>query len=204
MNFQDITKILAEEKNIVYHAGTLQGKSDKFFQMSSPRSTGYFGTGYYFVVNLNNIKNFSKDKTVYSFDVSGLKLARGTKKLHQALKYLTFIVQDYDEVKEYINPLRYNSLPDDLSIYSQNALNNLTSTISELVRLGMNRNEWEKIVSNLYKKSLNADKQGDSISTMFMKSLGYQGVYPTPECDNTEFGGVIYEKNNIKDVKLVS
>ena len=70
MNFKDIENILNEEKQIVYHAGTLGGKSDKFFTMDfPPRSTGYFGTGYYFVTNLRNIENFSKNKTIYSFDI---------------------------------------------------------------------------------------------------------------------------------------
>ena len=136
--------------------------------------------------------------------ISGLKLARGTMKLHNALKYLTFIMQDYENIKPLLKNYGYINPPDNLSIYSSNALGNFTKDKLELSELEFSPSKFESILDNLYKQYLKADRNGDSISTIFMKSLGYQGVYPAPECDNTEFGGVIYEKNNMKEIQLVN
>lgn len=33
----------------------------------------------------------------------------------------------------------------------------------------------------------------DSASTFLLKSLGYEGVFPDEECDNTTYGGVVFE-----------
>lgn len=42
----------------------------------------------------------------------------------------------------------------------------------------------------------------DSASTFLLKSLGYDGVWPSPECDNTYYGGVVFDLENFTFRKL--
>ena len=44
----------------------------------------------------------------------------------------------------------------------------------------------------------------DSLPTRFMKALGYEGVYPASECDNTTFGGCLYSLDNVKSIVPVN
>ena len=37
---------------------------------------------------------------------------------------------------------------------------------------------------------------------MLLKILGYEGVYPSPECDNTTYGGVIFDMENFTYERL--
>lgn len=37
------------------------------------------------------------------------------------------------------------------------------------------------------------ESEDDSIPTLIMKSLGYEGIYPNEECNNGFYGGVIYD-----------
>ena len=39
---------------------------------------------------------------------------------------------------------------------------------------------------------------------MILKKLGYQGVYPSKECDNTTYGGVIFDYDDLHDIKLLA
>lgn len=43
----------------------------------------------------------------------------------------------------------------------------------------------------------------DSIPTRILRKLGFDGVYPTEECDSTTYGGVIFDYGKIKDVKRI-
>lgn len=43
----------------------------------------------------------------------------------------------------------------------------------------------------------------DSFPTQFLKLLGYDGIFPAKECDNTTYGGVIYDLQNF-EYKLIS
>ena len=44
----------------------------------------------------------------------------------------------------------------------------------------------------------------DSFPTMIMKRLGYDGVYPSRECDNTSYGGCIFNLDNCKNITLLA
>ena len=50
----------------------------------------------------------------------------------------------------------------------------------------------------------NRYSEADSIMTVFLKELGYDGVWPSPECDNTTYGGVIFEKDSIANIELLA
>ena len=47
-----------------------------------------------------------------------------------------------------------------------------------------------------YLRNIPSGEEVDSISTRILKHFGYDGVWPTEECDNTTYGGVIYDKEN--------
>lgn len=61
---------------------------------------------------------------------------------------------------------------------------------------------WAKEAHQYYKD--HGYDQMDSISTIFLKWLGYDGVWPLDECDDTTYGGVIFEKDNIEKTTLLS
>lgn len=44
----------------------------------------------------------------------------------------------------------------------------------------------------------------DLFATQLLMSLGYEGTYPLNDADNIIWGGVIFNKDKIKDIKLVS
>ena len=74
---------------------------------------------------------------------------------------------------------------------------------------GISAKEAEKIISGIYKDIENANdddegflnlklRKSDSVSTRFMKALGYEGVdvRHIPSFDNTKYGSVIYDIKN--------
>lgn len=44
----------------------------------------------------------------------------------------------------------------------------------------------------------------DSFPTLFMKALGYDGIWPMGECDNISYGGIIYDKNSIVSCEKIA
>lgn len=44
----------------------------------------------------------------------------------------------------------------------------------------------------------------DSFPTLFMKAMGYDGIWPAAECDNTAYGGIVYDKNNIVSCEKIA
>ena len=44
----------------------------------------------------------------------------------------------------------------------------------------------------------------DSFPTLFMKAMGYDGIWPAPECDNISYGGIIYSKENITGCEKIA
>lgn len=61
---------------------------------------------------------------------------------------------------------------------------------------------WAEEAHQFYEK--HKHEAVDSISTLFLKALGYDGVWPAPECDDTTYGGVIFERENIESIETVS
>ena len=63
------------------------------------------------------------------------------------------------------------------------------------------RSLWE---DNHFTYSSGKTAKMDSFPTMILKKLGYQGVYPSKECDNTTYGGVIFDYDDLHDIKLLA
>lgn len=82
------------------------------------------------------------------------------------------------------------------------------------IEFGLSRDLFQQTCDEVYKiyqdcyvdgyldiNNKTLEKQ-DSLTTVFLKILGYQGVWPSPEVDNTEYGGVIFDKDSISSIEL--
>lgn len=178
----------ATTETVMYHAGVISklNKAEtngRFY--GSDRGTGYFGTGHYFVDS--NTKHELDNNSSYSslpytsIDISKYdNLFKATSDevadaLHTFLKSLTKFTQGSDsfEVSE---------------LFSQ-----FQKVFGETT---MDMQEFDAKLSQLkaYMQSSNMSDRGDSVSTQFMKSLGYGGVDTRgTKYADTRYGTVIYD-----------
>lgn len=174
--------------HVGYHAGSI-GRLNKaetngrFY--GSNRGTGYYGTGYYFVDqahkreldqnnNYNKLPYTSIDLSQYT-NLFKADTDEKASKLHTFLKNLTRYTQDND----------LNSL-DGLFAEFQKVFGESVLTFDEF------GNKARELTDFMQQSSL--DDRSDSVSTRFMKSLGYGGVDTSgTHYANTEYGIVLYE-----------
>ena len=181
-------KTTAAIDDVVYHAGSVSrlNKAEtngRFY--GSNRGTGYFGTGHYFVDaatkhELLSNGNYSK-LPFTSVDISqydNLFQARTdtvAEKLHSFLKNLTRYTQGDD---------RYNI--DELFSQFEDVFGKSVLTIDDF---GSKLSEL-----SAFMKVSNLNDRSDSVSTQFMKSLGYGGVDTRgTRYADTRYGTVIYD-----------
>lgn len=178
----------ATTETVMYHAGVIsklnKAESNGRFYGSN-RDTGYYGTGHYFVDSatkheLDNSSTYSKmpytsiDISQYDnlFKASTNELASG---LHEFLKNLTRFTQGSD---------RY----DISELFSQ-----FQKVFGDTV---MDMKEFDAKLEQLksFMQSSNLSDRSDSVSTQFMKSLGYGGVDTRgTKYADTAYGTVIYD-----------
>lgn len=172
---------------VIYHAGVISklNKAEtngRFY--GSNRGTGYYGTGHYFVdsATKHELDNSSYSKLPYtSVDISQYdnlfkattdEIADG---LHTFLRNLTRFTQGADDF--------------DVSELFAQFKNVFGDTIMDIKEFGSRLDQLKAFMSksDLYDRS-------DSVSTQFMKSLGYEGVDTrgTKYADTT-YGTVIYD-----------
>ena len=183
---QEAYKATAE--TVMYHAGILSklNKAEtngRFY--GSNRGTGYFGTGHYFVDS--NSKHYLDESSTYSklpyssIDISQydnlFKANNDTiaKSLHEFLKNLTRYTQ---------NDTKFNT--NELFSQFENVFGNTVMDIKE----------FESRINGLkdFMSKSNLSDRSDSVSTQFMKSLGYGGVDTRgTKFADTEYGTVIYD-----------
>lgn len=178
----------ATDDAVMYHAGVISklNKAEtngRFY--GSNRGTGYFGTGHYFVDGatkheLDNNSSYSK-LPYTSIDISQYdNLFKATTdeiagKLHSFLENLTKFTQGSD---------RY----DVSELFSQ-----FQKVFGETT---MDMQEFDAKLEHLktYMQNSSMDDRGDSVSTQFMKSLGYGGVDTRgTKYADTRYGTVIYD-----------
>lgn len=180
---------VAKLGDAVYHAGAVSklNKAEtngRFY--GSNRGTGYFGTGHYFVDaatkhELMDDGNYSKlpftsvDISKYDnlFDARNNDELAG--KLHDFLQRLTRYTQGEDR---YSVPELFGQFED---VFGKSVLS---------------MNEFEARLSELknYMQSSSIEDRNDSVSTQFMKSLGYGGVDTRgTRYADTRYGTVIYD-----------
>lgn len=173
---------------VVYHAGVIsklnKAETNGRFYGSS-RGTGYFGTGHYFVDSktkheLDNNSSYSK-LPYTSVDISKYdNLFKATtdeiaSKLHNFLENITRFTQGSD---------RFNI--DELFSQFKNVF---TDTTMDIKDFGDKMEQLKAFMSNS-----NLSDRSDSVSTQFMKSLGYGGVDTRgTKYADTRYGTVIYD-----------
>ena len=173
---------------VMYHAGIVSklNKAEtngRFY--GSNRGTGYFGTGHYFVDyatkhELDSNENYNK-LPYTSIDISQYdNLFKATSdeiagKLHSFLANLTSFTQGGDsyDVSELFTQFK--------SVFGD--------TIMDIKEFGLRLDQLKTFMSN----SSMSDRS-DSVSTQFMKSLGYGGVDTRgTKYADTRYGTVIYD-----------
>ncbi len=177
----------ATTDTVMYHAGIVSklNKAEtngRFY--GSNRGTGYFGTGHYFVdsATKHELDNSSYSKLPYtSIDISQYdNLFKVTSDevgyaLHSFLANLTRFTQGSDDFNV-----------DELFLQFKNVFGD---TVMDIKEFGSKLEQLKSFMSNS-----NFYDRSDSVSTQFMKSLGYGGVDTrgTSYAD-TRYGTVIYD-----------
>lgn len=178
----------ATTETVMYHAGVISklNKAEtngRFY--GSDRGTGYFGTGHYFVDS--NTKHELDNNSSYS-----------------SLPYTSIDISKYDNL--------FKATSDEVADALHTFLKNLTKftqgsdsfDVSELFsqfqkvfgETTMDMQEFDAKLSQLkaYMQSSDMSDRGDSVSTQFMKSLGYGGVDTRgTKYADTRYGTVIYD-----------
>ena len=182
-------------KDNAVHYGDLGKARDTYFWNinSSNRSTGHFGTGTYFISEEEDerIKNSStftrKDRPRKEVDFNEYNLYKPlieseANRLHSGLKAINY--SDYDSYD-------FRFMKDDLirKGINENKINNAIAKVEQT------KKEYK---SKGYYDDYNSKQ--DSLSTIFMKELGYNGidVRGLEQFDNTGYGSVIYDLNDRK------
>lgn len=179
----------ANPEDVVYHAGTFSklNKAETNGQFAgSNRDTGYFGTGHYFVdgntINEISTGNYA-EKPLTSVDISG---------------YNNLFRADTDEKAKNLHYFLSN-----LTKYTQGSKRNDTADLYSDYLTAFKGQEniipYDDFVNRVnglaeYMQNSNMDDRGDSVSTQFMKSLGYGGVDTRgTNYADTRYGTVIYD-----------
>lgn len=177
-------------------------------------------------LNVWNDKNFLKVlKDLYK---ESLEYGSSYKEMKEDyLKYVLESMSKVEELKEVYNILNSDEEPDweeleDLLwenrlITNTDFIDNIKSIkrniFSARIELGCDESQFDDICSSIYKElcptyvvgdlkaEITADDESDSIPTRFLKKLGYEGVYPSNECDNSTYGGCIFDLDKIKDLE---
>ena len=178
---------IEQKNNTVYHAGVISklNKAETIGRFSgSNRGTGYYGTGHYFVDNATKSEIMSgnyKELPFTSVDMSyydNLFVANTNKlanDLHEFLHNLTRYTQGEDK-------------------YSSDELYDEFTKVFTNIQLS--QKDFENKLKELTSIMSHSDyfDRGDSVSTIFMKSLGYGGVDTRgTQYADTRYGTVIYD-----------
>ena len=178
----------ATTETVMYHAGVVsklnKAETNGRFYGSS-RGTGYFGTGHYFVDSatkheLDNNSSYSK-LPYTSIDIS---------------KYDNLFKANTDEIAN-----RLHSFLENLTKFTQGSdVNSVSELFSQFRKVfGDTVMDMQKFDAKLeqlksFMQNSNMSDRSDSVSTQFMKSLGYGGVDTRgTKYADTRYGTVIYD-----------
>lgn len=199
---QELTQSSEQEetnkpKNVGVHYGDLGKARDTYYWNinSSNRSTGHYGTGTYFVSNeeSNRMQNSSftrSDRPRNEIDFDDYNLYKPlieseAKRLHDGLKAINYNKYDDFDYRIMVDDLKRNGI-------TQEQIDNARNATEEA------RQQYEKEGYND-----KYDAEVDSLSTVFMKNLGFDGidVRGLEGYDNTSYGSVIYDLKNNEQTK---
>lgn len=195
---EDVTK-----ENVGYRQGDLVKKAENLWKMSSTdRSTGHFGTGYYFFGKKEDAEGYEENKRgVNKINLDNYNLAKGTKELHNLLKRVNEIsskTQETDIKNAVKGVMEYLGLFPEKPKMSENPTDAEFDALREYDK--KNDQLVAPIAAAIQKQIPNKDnvntlgENADSLSTVLMKSLGYEGIDSRgTELDNSRYGSVIYD-----------
>ena len=214
VNYDWDNKIAA--KRTGYRAGDLKNKAEKGGKFDNYRSTGHFGTGFYFFGEKQTASDYAEStggREVSEIgDLDNYNLAKGTKPLHKSLKSLNDEALDNGKISQYslVSVMNESKAQFDRkeNPFEKPARNNkehkallakgLTET--EIAKRDEDFFDWErnndpykKLVEDVNKKLADPSNE-DTASTLVMKALGFDGVDSTgTDLDNAVYGSVIYD-----------
>jgi len=204
-NSKELQRLLDIKSGLAFRSGDLTTKAEYKFKMRPGRSTGHFGTGFYFFSDLNRAKAYD-DRRVSVINLNNYNLAPGTIELHDALKFINNTSYSYDYNKytvdrqhlgriasivgvelpigKDLNPYKELFAPKGAKAYAEkyNAL------VAEFGEDLVNENYYKYIdfeqkrysnvnqLVNDINSKLNDSNNIDSPSTLVMKALGFEGI----------------------------
>ena len=172
----------------VFRSGDLENKAEPRWKFRSSRETGHFGTGFYFFGTKEQADKYDA-RDVSELDIDKYNLAKATKELHQALRVINdrynkyYTAEAVDELKK--EPLR-QAVP---AFFIEE--------VAEAAGMDAISEAKAEAAATEVTKALTKDGNpafGDSVSTLVMKSLGFDGVNAVgTSLDNSKYGTVIYD-----------
>ena len=206
-------QVVETPKNVGYHMGDL-GKSEYFPAMKEGnRGTGHFGTGTYFT-GTDSLKAdpMYKDRPQKVVNFEGYNLFKPKTeldgfKLHDGLKELNKI-DGKESLKSWLKETSDIGYDDNLDIVVlKKTVEEIPEKILELKKvLGVSDVQFNKAIKKVkdYSKKVSYETWDDvdSMSTVFMKALGFEGidVRGLKRLDNDEFGSVVYNLRKSDDI----
>ena len=157
-----------------YRSGDLTNKAETKGKFEGGnRSTGHFGTGFYFFGTKKKADEYSNRETS-SIDLNGYNLANGTIELHNLLKDVNKYAIGTQKENDYLK-------------YSIENIIKYFNKLNGLKDISDQNNKIKSIVDKINNSTI------DSPSTIVMKSLGFDGVDSRgTDLDNAQYGSVIY------------
>lgn len=142
------------------------------------------------------------------------------------LKYLINAISKVDELKDIYKELisdkpdwrKIDKISEESIYFDTNMYDKMSSLKIEkqflAMKLDVSESKFDKICEEIFDELykyydgyyLNRHKTPnglDSIPTMFLKKLGYDGIYPDRDTDNISYGGCIFDLDK-KDTKLLA
>jgi len=172
----------------VFRSGDLENKAEPRWMFQSGRGTGHFGTGFYFFGTKEQADEYDA-RDVSEIDIDKYNLAKATKKLHDALKDINTQYNEYYEV-EAINELKKQPLRQAVPTF-------FIEEVAKAAGMGVISEAELEAAATEVTKALTKDGNpafGDSVSTLVMKALGFEGVNAVgTRMDNSTYGTVIYD-----------
>ena len=171
---------------MVFRAGNLTDKAEPAARMNSGRSTGHFGTGFYFFSDEQRAVEYARgEREVSQLNIADYNLARATKGLHDVLKDINNTREARDGMSG--ADYRFNS-------YDFVRVGSVTGdTVTEEQSVTM-RDKAQAMYDKQKALPVEQFRGKDSISTIVMKAMGYEGVNAVgTDLDNSTYGTVIYD-----------
>ena len=175
-------------ESVVYRAGNLTDKAEPAAKMRTRRSTGHFGTGFYFFSDEKRAVEYaeSDNREISQLNIADYNLARATKELHEVLKDINNSSEASDAM--------WSGGDYEFSTYTFIRVGEVTGDFVTKEQAREMRDRAQEIFNKQKDIPPARYRERDSISTIVMKAMGYEGVNAVgTDLDNSTYGTVIYD-----------